>query len=157
MNCSASCAPRTRRPADALRMDLEAYRRAFFVDPPPEPRFAFTGAFGATLYFEDFGAAVSFYAAALGPPAYVEGDGTRGWPVGAGWLTLLRGADGNPRNVEVTFEVATVEAAERLQAAFVAAGGRGAPPHDVWMYRPARACPVADPFGTELMIVAPLP
>jgi catechol 2,3-dioxygenase-like lactoylglutathione lyase family enzyme len=135
-------------------MDLEAYRRAFFVDPPPEPRFAFTGAFGATLYVEDFDEAVAFYAAALGPPAYAEGEGTRGWPIGAGWLTLLRGADGNPRNVELTIEVATVAEAERLQAAFVAAGGRGSPPSDQLMYRPVRTCPVADPFGTELMIVA---
>jgi hypothetical protein len=138
-------------------MDFEAYRRACFVDPPPAPRFAFTGAFGSTLYFQDFDGAVAFYAAALGPPAYAEGDGTRGWPIGAGWLTLLRGSDGNPRNVELTLEVASVEAAERLQAALVAAGGRGSPPADRLMYRPVRTCPVADPFGTELMIVAPLP
>jgi hypothetical protein len=138
-------------------MDLEAYRRAHFADPAPAPRFAFTGAFGVTLYLEDFAAGVAFYAAVLGPPAYVEGDGTRGWPIGAGWLTLLRGAHGHPRNVELTLEVDTVEAAERLQAAFVAAGGRGSPPADRLMYRPVRTCPVVDPFGTELMIVAPLP
>jgi hypothetical protein len=136
-------------------MDPEAYRRAFFADPPPELRFTFSGAFGTTLYFEAFDAAVAFYAAALGPPAYVEGDGTRGWPIGAGWLTLLRGGHGNPRNVELTLEVATADEAERLQAAFVAAGGRGSPPADRLMYRPVRTCPVADPFGTELMIVGP--
>lgn len=137
-------------------MDLEAYRRAYFVEPAPAPRFPFTGAFGTTLYFEAFDEAVAFYAAVLGPPAYVEGDGTRGWPIGSGWLTLLRGADGNPRNVELTFEVATVADAERLQAAFVAAEGRGSPAADRLMYRPLRTCPVVDPFGTELMIVAPL-
>ena len=58
-------------------MDPDAYRRAYFADPPPEPRFAFTGAFGVTLYVQDFAEAVAYYAAALGPPAYVERDGTR--------------------------------------------------------------------------------
>ena len=72
-------------------------------------------------------------------------------------MTLLRGSDGNPHNVELTLELATVEEAERLQAAFVAAGGRGSPPADRLMYRPVCTCPVVDPFGTELMIVAALP
>jgi hypothetical protein len=137
-------------------MDVDAYRRAHFADPAPTPRYAFSGAFGATLYLGDYAAAVAYYAAVLGPPAYLEGEGTRGWPIGAGWLTLLRGTHGNPRNVELTLEVATVAEAERLQAAFVAAGGLGSPPTDQLMYRPVRTCPVVDPFGTAWMIVAPL-
>jgi hypothetical protein len=138
-------------------MDFEAYHRAYFTDPSPDPRFAFVGAFGATLFFEDYAEAVAFYEAVLGPPSYVEGEGTRGWPIGDGWLTLLQGSNGNPRNVELTFEVETVDEAERLHAAFLAAGASGPPPADRLMYRPVRTCPVSDPFGTELMIVAALP
>ena len=41
-------------------MDYETYRRKHFRDPPPEPRFPFSGSFGVTLYFEDFDAAVEF-------------------------------------------------------------------------------------------------
>ena len=138
-------------------MDFDAYRAAYFADPAPEPNYTFVGTFGATLYVEAFAEAVDFYGAVLGSPSYVEGDDTRGWPIGTGWLTLLRGSDGNPRNVELTLELATVEEAERLHAAFVAAGGRGSSPSNRLMYRPVRTCPVADPFGTELMIVAALP
>jgi len=108
------------------------------------------------LYFEDFDAATAFYARVLGPPAYVEGTDTRGWPVGRGWLTLLRGKSGNPRNVEVTFEVETAAEAEALQQSFIAAGAAGRAPSDQLMYRPVRSCPVVDPFGLEIMIVAPL-
>jgi hypothetical protein len=93
----------------------------------------------------------------LGPPSYVEGDDTRGWPIGDGWLTLLRGRRGNPQNVEITLELGSVEEAESLQQAFLAAGGKGTPPSDQLMYRPVRCCPVEDPFGLEVMIIAPLP
>lgn len=61
-------------------MDSDAYRNAFFTHPPPVSRFAFVGSFGATLIFEDFAGAVAFYSAVLGPPSYVEGEDTRGWP-----------------------------------------------------------------------------
>ncbi len=64
---------------------------------------------------------------------------------------------GGPQNVEVAFEVETIDEAEKLQRAFIAAGGRGQAPSDQLMYRPIRSCPVVDPFGTEIMILSPLP
>ncbi len=137
-------------------MDYKEYRRAYFADPMPEPRYGFSGSFGVTLFFEDFDSAVDYYGRVLGPPAYVEGEGTRGWQIGSGWLTLLRGKSGNPRNVEVTFELETPEEAESLQRAFIGAGGEGAAPSDQLMYAPVRSCPVRDPFGTELLIIGPL-
>lgn len=133
-------------------MDYDAYRQAYFVEPPPAPQFACTGAFAVTLYFAAYNQAVAYYTRVLGPPAYEEGAGTRGWPIGAGWLTLLQGGSGSPAQVEVGLMMATPEEAERLQAAFIAAGGRGSAPSDQLMYWPVRACPVTDPFGTEWMI-----
>jgi hypothetical protein len=137
-------------------MDYDSYRKAYFTDPLPEPRFRFRDSFGATLFFEEFEAAVAFYERVLGPPSYVEGEGTRGWPIGAGWLTILKGKQGNPQNVEITFELETVEEAEALQSAFIAAGATGPAPSDQLMYRPVRSCPVVDPFGTEIMVMSPL-
>jgi len=138
-------------------VDFESYRRRYFVAPAPEPRFAFTGLHGATLYFSDYPAAVAYYERVLGLPAYVEGEGTRGWRLGATWLTLLKSPAGNPENVEITIVVESVQEAERLQAAFVQAGGVGEPPSDQLMYLPVRYCPVRDPFGTNLLIICPLP
>lgn len=137
-------------------MDYDAYRSAYFTQPMPEPRYRFSGAFGVTLYFEDYEASVGYYRQVLGPPAYVEGEGTRGWPVGSGWLTLLQGKAGNPRNVEVSFWMENPEEAERLQQAFIEAGGEGPAPSDELMYEPVRACPVRDPFGTEILVVSRL-
>ncbi|MEJ2262795.1 MAG: hypothetical protein P8X95_05080 [Anaerolineales bacterium] len=137
-------------------MDYEGYRNAYFADPMPEPRHRFSGTFGVTLYFEEYDAAVEYYRQVLGPPAYVEGEGTRGWPVGSGWLTLLRGKSGNPRNVEVTFRLDTPEQAEKLQRAFIEAGGEGPSPSDQLMYEPVRSCPVRDPFGTDILVISPL-
>lgn len=137
-------------------MDFDTYRNAFFVQPAPRQRFEFKSAFGATVYFESFEEAVAFYGSVLGPPAYVEGDGTRGWPIGNGWLTLLKGEQGNPKNVEITLELETSSQAEALQADFVASGATGQAPSDQLMYRPVRCCPVTDPFGLHLMIIAPL-
>ena len=137
-------------------MNYEAYRQAYFTHPQPEPRFAFSGTFGVTLFFEDFDEAEAFYQKVLGPPAYVEGEGTRGWQIGLGWLTLLRGKRGNPQNVEVTLQVETPAEAERLQQAFIQAGGEGSAPTDEYMYVPIRSCPLRDPFGTELLIISPL-
>lgn len=137
-------------------MDYDAYRKAYFAKPQPQPRYQFSGAFGVTLYFEDYDDAVSYYQEVLGPPAYQEGAGTRGWPIGNGWLTLLQGKHGSPTNVEVMFVTGSVQEAEALQSAFIAAGGRGTPPSDQLMYTPVRSCPVVDPFGTELLIVSPL-
>jgi hypothetical protein len=91
----------------------------------------------------------------LEPPAYVEGKGTRGWQIGSGWLTLLQGKAGNPQNVEITLQVETSEEAEKLQQAFIAAGGKGSAPSDEYMYVPIRSCPVRDLFGTEILIISP--
>lgn len=137
-------------------MDFETYRTAYFVTPAPEARFRFAGRFGITLYFEAYAAAVDYYRQILGPPAYVEGEWTRGWRVGDGWLTLLKGQSGGPRNVEVMFRLETAAEAERLQRAFIEAGGEGPAPSDQLMYEPIRACPVRDPFGTEILIYSPL-
>jgi hypothetical protein len=109
-------------------MSYEDYRNAYFVALAPEPRYRFEGSFGVTLYYEDHDAAVEYYRQVLGPPAYVEGAGTRGWPIGPGWLTLLRGSSGNLRNVEVTFQVETPAEAERLRHAFIEAGGKARRP-----------------------------
>jgi hypothetical protein len=137
-------------------MNYQEYRAAYFVDPMPEPRYRFSGSFGVTLFFEEFDPAVDYYRQVLGPPAYAEGEGTRGWAIGSGWLTLLGGRSGNPQNVEVTLQVETPEEAERLQRAFIEAGGEGPAPSDQLMYEPIRSCPVRDPFGTELLIISPL-
>ena len=135
-------------------MGYETYRKKYFTDPPPEPRYNFTGSFGVTLFYQDYDAAIVYYEQVLGPPAYVEEKGTRGWRIGKGWLTLLWGQSGNPRNVEITFLVATPEEAESLQRAFIGAGGQGEPPSDQLMYEPIRYCAVTDPFGTELLIIS---
>jgi hypothetical protein len=46
--------------------------------------------------------------------------------------------------------------AERLQAAFIKAGGSGEPPSDELMYEPIRFCAVQDPFGTSILVVSDL-
>lgn len=121
-----------------------------------EKRFRFRTAGGPVLYFADFEAAVAFYTRVLGGPGYAEGSGTRGWAIGDAFLTLLRGGDGSPRNTEIGLVMETPEEADRLQEAFIAAGGKGPAPSDQVMYEPIRYCPVTDPFGTELLIYAPL-
>jgi hypothetical protein len=135
-------------------MDFDEYQKAYFVFPQPKPRFHFTGLFGLTLYYEDFKSAVTFYEQVLGPVGYQEGDNTRGWAIGNGWLTLLRGKQGNPRNMEISFKMESVEAAEALQQAFIQAGAKGSPPSDQLMFVPVRICPVIDPFGVDVMIFA---
>lgn len=137
-------------------MDYDEYRKAYFVQPSPQQRFQFRGSFGTTLYYDEYEDAVTFYEQVLGSASYVEGDSTRGWPIGDGWLTLLRGKEGNPLNVEITLELASIEEAEALQRDFILAGAAGQDPSDQLMYRPVRACPVVDPFGLEIMIIAPL-
>ena len=137
-------------------MNYEDYRNAYFSDPMPEPLYRFSGSFGVTLYFEDFELAASYYQQALGPPAYVEGKGTKGWQIGSGWLTLLEGKSGNPTNVEVTLQMESPDEAEKLQKAFMEAGGKGASASNELMYVPIRSCPVRDPFGTEILIISPL-
>lgn len=135
-------------------MDFDTYHKAFFLNPQPEPRFSFSGNFGLTLYYQDFEDAIAFYTQVLGPSGYQEGNSTRGWRIGEGWLTLLRGKQGNPKNMEITFELKTVQEAEVLQRAFIQAGAQGSPPSDQLMYAPVRICPVTDPFGVDIMIFA---
>ena len=65
-------------------MNYGEYRVAYFTQPEPEPRHNFSGGFGATLFFEDFDAAAGYYEQVLGKPAYVEGQGTKGWKIGEG-------------------------------------------------------------------------
>jgi hypothetical protein len=104
----------------------------------------------------NYAEAVAYYQQVLGPPAYLEGEGTRGWKIGDTWLTLLQGKTGDPQNVEVLIVMQTPAEAERLHAAFVAAGGVGDAPTDQLMYEPVRFCPVRDPFGTHILIICPL-
>lgn len=137
-------------------MDFESYRRNYFVNPQPEPRFEFLGLHGVTLFFSDFKAALEYYTRVLGPPAYVEGAATRGWQLGNTWLTLLEWEKGSPRNVELNIVMITSRDAERLQTAFIEAGGKGEPPSDQLMYEPVRFCPVVDPFGTHILIFSRL-
>ena len=136
-------------------MDYEQYRKLYFTEPAPEPRFDYKGLYGITLFFEEFKAAVEYYIRVLGLPVYRERAGTRGWRIGNTWLTILRGRDGSPRNVEVSLVMKDAIEAERLQAAFIKAGGSGADPSDEFMYERVHLCPVKDPFGTEILIVSP--
>jgi hypothetical protein len=137
-------------------METEEYRKSFYSEPPPEPRYQISGISGVALFIEDFDAAVEYYQQVLGPAAYVEGKGTMGWRIGSGWLTLLLGKSGAPQNMELILSMETPEQAERLQHAFIEAGGEGPPPSDQLMYEPVRYCPVRDPFGTDLLIISPL-
>jgi hypothetical protein len=137
-------------------MDFDSYYQAYYIQPQPHPRFKYTGNFGITLFYEAFDQAEAFYEAVLGPAGYQEGDHTRGWKIGMGWLTLLKGNKGNPTNVELAFELETPEEAETMQRDFIQAGGSGPAPSDQLMYIPVRSCPVTDPFGVDIMIFAPL-
>ena len=136
-------------------MDYDSYKAEYFVDPAPEPRFE-VATRGTTLFYEDYEQAVAFYSEVLGPPGYIEGNGTRSWILGGTWLTLLQGRSGNPTNVEVPFVTATPDEADRLQAAFKAAGGTGPEPIDTIMGSPVRYCPVTDPLGVDLLVYCPL-
>ena len=136
-------------------MDFDTYRKSYFADPPPDQRFKYRGLYGLTLYFQDYEAAVDYYQRVLGPPAYLEGEGTRGWQLGKTWLTLLKGNEGSPRNVEVMISMGAPEQADRLQEAFIEQGGSGPSPVDTLMYEPVHVCPVQDPFGTNIMIFSP--
>jgi hypothetical protein len=137
-------------------MDYEAYRKSFFTDPPPVSPFKITGLFGVTLLFADYERALAFYSQVLGPPAYVEGESTRGWKIGGVWLTMLSTDEGSPQNMDIQFGVGTLEEAERLNKAFIEAGATGEEPADVLMYEPVRIYPLSDPFGTDILIVVRL-
>jgi uncharacterized glyoxalase superfamily protein PhnB len=135
-------------------MDFDSYYQAYFTKPQPQPRFQYTGNFGITLFYEDYDQAVAFYETVLGSAGYQEGDHTRGWKIGNGWLTLLKGKKGTPTNVELTFELETVAEAEAMQRTFIQAGASGTDPSDQLMYAPVRLCPVVDPLGVDVMIFA---
>lgn len=137
-------------------LDFEAYRRAFYADPQPEPRFGYEGLGGVALYFDRYDEAVVFYTEVLGPPNYVEGEGTRGWLLGDGWLTLFAVKQGAPSNAETQIRMSSPAEADRLHAAFLAAGATGEAPTDELMYEPIRFCALTDPFGTEILIYARL-
>jgi len=136
-------------------MDYETYRKKFFRNPLPIPRFEFHGLQGLTLFFEDYAAAIDYYQCVLGSPAYVEGKYTHGWQIGDTWLTLLKGQDGNPQNVEVMIVMQIPSEVDRLQAAFIEAGGVGDAPGEQLMYTPVYCCSVRDPFGTNILIYCP--
>jgi hypothetical protein len=136
-------------------MDYETYRKKYFTDPMPQPCFGFAGLHGLTLFFVDYAPALDFYTRVLGPASYVEGEYTHGWQIGDTWLTLLKGQAGNPQNVEIMLVMQTRSDVERLQAAFIAAGGVGDAPADQLMYTPVYSCSVQDPFGTNILIYCP--
>lgn len=138
-------------------MDYESYKRAYFVDPQPKPKFNFLGLHGLALFFDNYEAAVAYYKSVLGPPSYIEGGNTQGWLLGNIWLTLFPSNAGNPQNMEIHFLMDTPLEAERLQRAFIDAGGNGEAPSDQMMYEPIRYCPVQDPFGTRILITSRLP
>lgn len=134
-------------------MDFEAYRNAFFTDPAPVSKHNFADVFGITLFFEEYEEAIAYYSSVLGQPGYVEGENTRGWKLGNIWLTLLKAADGNPRNAEIQMMMDEEEEASRLQDAFSEAGGDIEEPVDVLMYEPVKIYPISDPFGTAILLV----
>ena len=127
-------------------MDYDSYRKAYFVDPPPTPRFEFSGLQGVALYFAEYEKAIAYYTKVLGSPAYVEGKFTYGWQLSNIWLTIFPSESGNPHNAEIIIQMASPAEAERLQAAFIEAGGSGEPPSDEIMYEPLRFCAARDPF-----------
>ena len=135
-------------------MDFKEYREKFYTDPEPEPRYAFTGLAGYSIFVRDYDSALAYYTEVLGPPAYVEGASTHGWRIGDAWFTLFPARNEGPKRSEITIMMDSIEEAERLHADFIAAGGSGEPPSDELMYEPIRFCAVKDPFGTDLLIIA---
>ena len=136
-------------------MDFSTYRQAYFVDPAPVPRFSLSGLNGVSLYIQDYERAVAFYREVFGPPAYVEGEWTHGWPIGKDWLTLFPSSQGGPANIDLTIEVVTAEAVTGLYQAFIDAGARSEKgPSNQLMYQPVRYASVIDPFGTIIVIVS---
>jgi uncharacterized glyoxalase superfamily protein PhnB len=139
-------------------MDYKSYRKQNFVDPPPEQRFAFSGLYGATLYYQDYQAALDFYSKVFGQPQYKEGENTHGWQIGETYLTLFPSKEGNPRNLEVGFYVQTREEVLRLYEAFLSAGAKAVqPPEDNLMYGPVNLAFLNDPFGVSIMLACWLP
>ncbi len=136
-------------------LDFAAYEQAFFTHPAPPSRFRFRRLGGVSIAVADLAAASAFYTAVLGPPGYVEAD-AHGWRIGDAWLTLLADAQAGTGRSAVGFSLAldSPGEAERLQRAFAAAGATTTAPQDTLMYEPVRLCPVIDPFGTHILLIA---
>ena len=132
-------------------MNYEVYKNNYHRNPENQD-FAYESMNSVALFYEDFHAAIKYFTAVLGTPNYQEGEFTFGWRIGSGWLTIMKGKQGNPQNVEVSFIMQSPEEADRLQQAFIAAGGVGQEPVDTLMYIPVHLCPVTDPFGLEIMV-----
>lgn len=138
-------------------MDFEEYRARYYADPPPEERFPFAGVRGATLYYQDYPAALAFFRQVLGEPVYVEGAYTHGWRIGESWLTVFPAKQGSPANLEVPIYLQRTEAVDALYAAFIEAGATGDPPLDTLMYVPVRMTVVTDPLGVMFTLVGEYP
>lgn len=134
-------------------MDYQEYRRKNFTDPQPQQRYKTRGIHGATLYYQDYQAALHFFKEVFGPPAYVEGQYTHGWRIGDSWLTVFPAKQGNPQNLEVPIYLQAADEVDRLYAAFVAAGAQGTEPQETLMYLPVRIALVTDPFGVMFTLV----
>ncbi len=132
-------------------MNYEEYKNNYLRNPE-EQQFAFESVNSVALFYEDFHPAINYYSAVLGSPNYQEGEYTFGWRIGSGWLTIMKGKEGNPRNVEISFIMRTPDEADLLQQAFIEAGGEGQEPTDTLMYEPVHICPVTDPFGVGIMV-----
>ena len=135
-------------------MDYEEYKKKYFVDPQPDPKFKFSGILGTALFYKEYQAALDFYSKVLGPPAYIEGEYTRSWILGETWLTLFPSKTGNPTNIEVPFWVETPDEVDRLYQSFIDAGASGEPPIDTLMGEPVRMCVLTDPFGVSISVVS---
>jgi len=138
-------------------MDFQEYRRKYYSDPQPEPRFAFSGLQGLVLYYQDYPQALAFLEQVFGPPNYVEGEDTHGWRIGPGWLTVFPSSGGNPQNIEVPIYLQSSAEVDRLHAALLEAGATGEPPEDTLMYEPVHMAFATDPFGVVWMLVHALP
>lgn len=137
-------------------MDYETYRKKYYVEPQPEPRYDILGIQGATLFYEDYAAALSFYEGVFGPPNYKQGEFTHGWRLGNSWLTIFPSKDGSPRNIEVPFYCPTRKGVDALYEAMLAAGAKGEEPSEGLMYKPVYMSVVTDPFGVDLTLVCEL-
>ncbi len=138
-------------------MDFEEYRKKYYTDPPPDSLYQVRGIHGATLYYQDYQAALDFFQQVFGPPAYVEGELTHGWKLGSSWLTVFPARQGDPQNLEVPIYLQSAEEVDRLYTAFLAAGAKGAEPQNTLMYRPVRMAIVTDPFGVVFDLVYEFP
>jgi hypothetical protein len=137
-------------------MTYKDYQKSYFKDPQPQPKYQLKSSFYLSLFYKDYEAAIAYYSVVLGPPAYEEGEDTKGWPIGSGWLTLFPDTESNPKNVEVMLQTTSPAEAESLQRALIEAGGKGEKPTNQFMYTPIRYCPVIDPFGVSILVFSEL-